>query len=73
VKDYTITIAPDDGEGATTVVKLQLDGSKPLIKELTLSAGRTAGLSIGQLPVIDLGALLAAVMPAAMTSPVIAD
>lgn len=73
MKNYTVTIAPDDGEGATTVVKLQLDGSTPLIKELTLSAGNNAGLAIGQLPVIDLGALLAAVMPAATTSPVIAD
>jgi hypothetical protein len=73
VKDYTVTIAPNDGEGATTVVKLQLDGSTPLIKELTLSAGNNAGLSIDQLPAIDLGALLAAVMPAATTSPITAD
>ena len=56
MKDYTVTIAPNDGEGATTVVKLQLDGSTPLIKELTLSAGNNAGLSIDQLPAIDLGA-----------------
>ena len=73
MKDYTVTIAPNDGEGATTVVKLQLDGSTPLIKELTLSAGNNAGLSIDQLPAIDLGALLAAVMPAATTSPITAD
>jgi hypothetical protein len=73
VKDYTVTIAPNDGEGATTVVKLQLDGSTPLIKELTLSAGNNAGLSIDQLPAIDLGALLAAVMPAATTSPITTD
>lgn len=65
MNSYTVTITPDDGQGAETVVKLDINGSAPRIKELRLTAGENTSLSTGQLPAINLELLLAAVMPTA--------
>jgi hypothetical protein len=61
---YTITITPDDGVGAETVVKLQIDGNTPRITKLELTAAAGATLATSQLPAINLEMLLASVQPA---------
>lgn len=62
---FTVTITPDDGAGAQTVVKLQVNGQQSRITQLQLNAGTDVGLSATQLPEINLELLLAAVLPAA--------
>jgi hypothetical protein len=69
VKNYTVIVRPDDGIGAETVVKLQIDGAGTRITQLQLTAGNDGGLSVSQLPAINLEMLLAAVLPAAATMP----
>jgi hypothetical protein len=69
VKQYTVTITPDDGVGAETVIKLDVNGVTPRVKELRLTAGDNGSLSTSQLPAINLELLLAAVMPAATSMP----
>lgn len=64
MKTYTLTIAPDDGQGTQTVVNLQLDNGRPTITGLHLVALDSTGLSANQLPAINLELLLAAIMPA---------
>ncbi len=63
---YTVTITPDDGAGAQTVVKLQVNGTGSRITQLQLNAGTDAGLSATQLPPINLELLLEAVLPTSM-------
>ncbi len=63
---YTVTITPDDGTGAQTVVKLRVDGAHSRITQLQLNAAADEGLSATQLPPINLELLLAAVLPASM-------
>lgn len=65
MKSYTVTITPDDGDGAQTVVTLEVNGAAPRITELWLRAGANGSLSTGQLPDINLEQLLAAVTPGA--------
>ncbi len=69
MQQYTVTITPDDGEGAQTIVRLEVNRNVPRIKELRLTAGRNGSLSTAQLPAINLEMLLAAVMPAGTTAP----
>ncbi len=63
---YTVTITPDDGAGAQTVIKLQVNATSSRITQLQLNAGADAGLSATQLPPINLELLLEAVLPASM-------
>jgi hypothetical protein len=53
VNRYTVTITPEDGRGAQTVVSLEVSGPTPRITELNLKAGKDAGVSAAQLPPID--------------------
>ena len=56
---YTITITPEDTEGATTTLRLDVTRSVATLTDMHLHAG--AGLSPGQLPTIDYALLLRAV------------
>lgn len=71
MKRYTITITPDNGRGAATVVKLEVNGTTPRITELNIKADPNTGLSASQLPAIDLEMLLAAIMPATGVVPAV--
>ena len=51
---YTVTIQPDDGHAATTVISLEVNGAAPRITRLELIANDGASLSTAQLPEIDL-------------------
>jgi hypothetical protein len=64
MRSYTVTITPDDGVGAETVVKLQIDGATPRITKLELTAATGQTLATSQLPAINLEMLLASVQPA---------
>jgi hypothetical protein len=68
VRKYTITITPDDGLGAATVISLEVNGATPRITKLELTAGEGASLSTEQLPAINLEMLLASVLPAAAST-----
>jgi hypothetical protein len=56
---YTITITPDDGDGTTTTLRLDITRGVATLTDVHLHAG--AGLSGGQLPTIDYALLLQAV------------
>jgi Homeodomain-like domain len=56
---YTITITPEDAEGATTILRLDMTRGVATLTDMHLH-GR-AGLSAGQLPAIDYALLLRAV------------
>lgn len=56
---YTITITPDDGDGTTTTLRLDVTRGAATLTDMHLHAG--AGLSAGQLPQIDYALLLRAV------------
>jgi hypothetical protein len=61
---YTITIAPDTEEaGSQTTIRVDTASGQPRITELTVRAANGLGLGPGQLPAIDLGALVAALAP----------
>src|SRR4051794_28971212 len=64
MRSYTLTITPDDGVGAETVVKLQVDGATPRITKLELTAASGQTLATSQLPAINLEMLLASVQSA---------
>lgn len=68
MKTYTLSIAPDDGQGTQTVVNLQLDNGQPTITGLHLVALDNTGLSTNRLPAINLELLLAAITPATTPS-----
>ncbi len=68
MKSYTVTITPDDGDGAKTIVKLDVDSQGARIRKLSLKAGTGAGLNAAQLPAINLAQLLASVMPATLSA-----
>jgi hypothetical protein len=70
---YTVTIRPDDGQAATTVVSLEVNGAAPRITRLELIANDGASLSTAQLPEINLEMLLASVLPAAAPAAVTAS
>jgi hypothetical protein len=69
---YTVTIQPDDGHAATTVISLEVNGAAPRITRLELIANDGASLSTAQLPEINLELLLASVLPAAAPAAVTA-
>jgi hypothetical protein len=56
---YTITITPEDADGTTTTLRLDVTGGAATLTDVHLHAG--AGLSAGQLPAIDYALLLRAV------------
>jgi hypothetical protein len=56
---YTITITPEDGDGTTTTLRLDVTRGVATLTDVHLHAG--AGLSAGQLPTIDYAMLLRAV------------
>jgi len=56
---YTITITPEDGDGTTTTLRLDVTRGVATLTDVHLHAG--AGLSAGQLPAIDYAMLLRAV------------
>lgn len=56
---YTITITPEDGDGTTTTLRLDVTRGAATLTDVHLHAG--AGLSAGQLPQIDYAMLLRAV------------
>lgn len=69
VSQYIITIVPveDDGEEITgpvaqTVVRLETGNGHPVVRELTVRAPQSAGLT-GELPYVDFDALLRAFIP----------
>jgi len=61
---YTVTIAPDDPELATTTIRLDVTDATASIHELRLVPGASGGLLPGGLPVLDLNHLVAAVVAA---------
>lgn len=56
---YTITITPNDSDGTTTTLLLDVTRGSATLTDVHLHAG--AGLSTGQLPAIDYALLLRAV------------
>ncbi|MFI5834149.1 hypothetical protein ACIA5A_10780 [Micromonospora sp. NPDC051300] len=69
MSQYIITIVPveDDGEEITgpvaqTVVRLDTGDGHPVVRELTVRAPQSAGLT-GELPYVDFDALLRAFVP----------
>jgi hypothetical protein len=56
---YSITITPEDADGATTTLRLDVTRGVATLTDMHLHAG--AGLSAGQLPTIDYAMLLRAV------------
>jgi hypothetical protein len=56
---YTVTITPEDGDGATTTLRLDVIRGVATLTDMHLHAG--AGLSAGPLPAIDYALLLRAV------------
>ncbi|SCG39338.1 hypothetical protein [Micromonospora humi] len=69
MSQYIITIVPveDDGEQITgpvaqTVVRLDTGDGHPVVRELTVRAPQSAGLT-GELPYVDFDALLRAFVP----------
>jgi hypothetical protein len=56
---YTITITPEDGDGTTTTLRLDVTRGGASLTDVHLHAG--AGLTAGQLPQIDYALLLRAV------------
>src|SRR5438552_12195077 len=76
VTTYTITITADDDSAATTRLRLDTCADQVILTDLHLHD--TQGLSAGQLPAIDYGLLLRAIItttpmplssPAAPTTP----
>lgn len=63
---YTITITPDNGEHASTTVRVDVDAAAARITELTIRAGEGGGLSARQLPAVDLELLMRAIAPATL-------
>ncbi|GIF95981.1 hypothetical protein [Catellatospora citrea] len=61
---YTVTITPDDPAQAVTTIRLSLDGATTTVRELRLSPGSGGSLAPGDLPVLDLNQLVAAVLAA---------
>ncbi|MEU8077954.1 hypothetical protein AB0B31_21155 [Catellatospora citrea] len=61
---YTVTITPDDPAQAVTTIRLSLDGATTTVRELRLSPGSGGSLAPGELPVLDLNQLVAAVLAA---------
>jgi hypothetical protein len=59
MSSYTITITPDDTDGTTTTLRLDVTRGVSTLTDVHLHAG--AGLSAGQLPTIDYAMLLRAV------------
>jgi hypothetical protein len=64
VTAYTISITPDD-DSTTTRLRLDTSGEQVVLTDLHLHA--TDGLSTGQLPAIDYGLLLQAIVPTTPT------
>ncbi|MFS8478165.1 MAG: hypothetical protein FWJ93_04195 [Micromonosporaceae bacterium] len=60
---YTITIVPDDGQHASTTVRLDVDAGAVRITEVNIRAGKDGNLSPRQMPAIDLDLLMRAVAP----------
>jgi hypothetical protein len=60
---YLITIKPEERSGAETTLRIETSGEQTLITELNVRAGDGVGLAPADLPALDLGALIAAVMP----------
>ncbi|WBB69093.1 hypothetical protein [Micromonospora sp. WMMD812] len=65
MSSYTITIAADDPSHATTTLKVEVNDTTPRITELVVRAGQGDGLTVGQIPAVDLDLLLRAIAPAA--------
>ncbi|MCW3844918.1 hypothetical protein ONA70_33095 [Micromonospora yasonensis] len=65
MSSYTITIAADDPNRATTTLKVEVSDTIPRITELVVRAGQGDGLTAGQIPAVDLDLLLRAIAPAA--------
>jgi hypothetical protein len=56
---YTITITPEDADGTTTTLRLDVTGGRATLTDVHLHAG--TGLPAGKLPTIDYALLLRAV------------
>jgi hypothetical protein len=67
VTSFTITITPDDDATTTTTLRLDTSGEQVRVTDVHLHAGN--GLSTGQLPTLDYGALLRAITAAIPTTP----
>lgn len=67
---YTVTIAPDDADLPTTTIRLDVAGAAASIRELRLIPGTAGGLTPGELPVLDMNQLVAAVVAAVAPSSV---
>jgi outer membrane biosynthesis protein TonB len=70
---YTITIAPDDRNQATTTLRIEVTRKGTRITELLVRAGDGDGISASHLPTVDLEQLLRAVVPATTPAKPIAD
>ncbi|GHJ53013.1 hypothetical protein Nm8I071_23200 [Nonomuraea sp. TT08I-71] len=65
MSSYTITIAADDPDHATTILRVEVRDAIPRISELVVRAGQGNGLTPGQVPAVDMDLLLRAIAPAA--------
>ena len=64
MKNYTVTVAPADGDGVTAVMKVEVAGSTPRLTNFSLVAGPNQGVSAANIATIDAELLLTALMPA---------
>lgn len=63
MSSYVITIAPDDGVGTQTTVRVDIDGGTTTIKEFTVRPTPGSSLAATAMPNIDIDMLLRAVQP----------
>jgi hypothetical protein len=61
---YTITISPEDANGAQTTVSVDVNGDQMRIIEVTVRSASGTGLSGGRMPDVDFDLLLRAINPA---------
>lgn len=66
---YTITITPEEGHGARTTVRVDLDGDTARIVEVAVRSPDGASVSEDQLSLVDLDLLMRAVRPALEAAP----
>jgi hypothetical protein len=68
MKRYVLTVTPQDGDGATAVVHLDVNSAGPRIKQVTVTAGE--GQYLPQMP-FDIEGFLAVVLPTLAPSPAV--
>jgi hypothetical protein len=63
VASYTITIAPEDGSGSHTTVRVDVQDGVPRITEYVVRSPEGTSLTSGELAAVDLDLLISAVRP----------